>query len=267
MRKTGFLLLAAIGGLVGSAIAAPAGRLQWEQSAQTNNAHIGDVSAKFIFSVKNVSDQEITIDNVRASCGCTVAEPPRQPWHMRPKSEDKMDVLVDLRGKTPGTFIKDITVVGGGETNVLLLTVNIPNGMTNGMSMAMMNRLWGQQLAGVDHQAVFKKDCVKCHLEPAFGKSGVKLYQVACGICHEAEHRATMVPDLHLLKTEIDTNYWRNWVMHGKAGTLMPGFAATEGGPLDDEQIKSLVKYLTNAFPRPIKPEPAPVKAAMKNEK
>jgi len=36
----------------------------------------------------------------------------------------------------------------------------------------------------------------------------------------------------------------------------MPGFAAAEGGPLDDEQINGLVKYLTNAFPRPLKLPP-----------
>jgi mono/diheme cytochrome c family protein len=66
-----------------------------------------------------------------------------------------------------------------------------------------------------------------------------------------------MVPDLHALKTEIDTNYWPNWIAHGKAGTLMPGFAAAEGGPLDDDQIKGLVKYLTNAFPRQLKLPPA----------
>ena len=46
-------MLAAIGSLAGSAIAAPAGRLQWEQSAQTYNARAGEVSAQFIFKVKN----------------------------------------------------------------------------------------------------------------------------------------------------------------------------------------------------------------------
>ena len=66
-----------------------------------------------------------------------------------------------------------------------------------------------------------------------------------------------MVPDLHKLKSEIDGDYWRNWVTNGKPGTLMPGFAATEGGPLDDADIKSLVEYLTKAFPRPMKTPPA----------
>jgi hypothetical protein len=33
----------------------------------------------------------------------------------------------------------------------------------------------------------------------------------------------------------------------------MPGFAATLGGPLDEEQIKSLVDYLGKTYPRPLK--------------
>jgi mono/diheme cytochrome c family protein len=130
--------------------------------------------------------------------------------------------------------------------------------VTNGMSSAEADRIWGRELEATDHQAVFKKDCARCHLAPAFGKYGQSLYVTACGICHEAKHPATMVPDLHALKTEITPDYWKNWVTHGKAGTLMPGFSAKEGGPLDNSQIASLVDYLTKNFPRPMKqPESA----------
>jgi len=263
MRKSAFVFavmagLAGCGWIAAVTAATPAtGRLQWDELAKTNTAKTGDVTAHFIFTVKNVSTNEVTIDRVISSCDCTVAKPPRDPWRMKPGDEDKLDVLVDLRNKTPGTFFKDINVLSGGETNVLMVSVSIPLDLTNGMSRAMVDRLFGQQLAGVDHQAVFKGNvCVKCHLVPAFGKSGENLFHVTCGICHESPHRASMVPDLHALKTEIDTNYWPDWIAHGKAGTLMPGFAATDGGPLDDEQINGLVKYLTNAFPRPLKLPP-----------
>jgi cytochrome c553 len=126
--------------------------------------------------------------------------------------------------------------------------------VTNGVSAEMANRLWNREMAGADRQAVFKKDCVKCHLQPAFGKTGAPLYQAACAICHEAPHRATMVPDLHTLSKLIEADYWRTWVTHGRDGTLMPGFAATEGGPLDEAQINSLVEYLPKAFPK-LKPQ------------
>jgi cytochrome c553 len=228
------------------------GPLAWSTTNLVVKAEPGSVSAKFIFKVKNVSATEVVVNEVKASCGCTIPKMPSRPWKIAPKERSQFEVLVDLRGKT-GTLYKDLGVFAANFTNVLGLEVHIPEGSTNGMSTAMADRLWGQQRAAADHQAVFKDECVKCHLEPAFGKSGEQLFHVSCGICHEAKHRATMVPDLATLKTGIDADYWRRWVTYGKAGTLMPGFAATQGGPLDDSQINSLVGYLTNAFPRPVR--------------
>jgi len=38
--------------------------------------------------------------------------------------------------------------------------------------------------------------------------------------------------------------YWKTWINQGRAGTLMPSFAQSEGGPLTKEQIDSLVEFL-----------------------
>ena len=227
--------------------------LAWSSTNQTNIAHEGDVSTRFTFKVRNVSGREVVIDDLKPSCGCTVAQMPSQPWRLAPKQSGQFEALVDMRGKT-GVLFKTIDVISTNAPVKLWLTIDIKPG-TNSMSPAMRDRIWGQQLAATDHQAVFKKECVQCHLVPVFGKRGQPLYQVACGICHEAEHRATMVPNLHALKTPIDKDYWRNWVAHGKAGTLMPGFSVAEGGPLEDADIDSLVQYLTKEFPRPLKSE------------
>jgi cytochrome c553 len=230
---------------------AAAGPLVWDSPDQTNRVNESDVSAHFTFKVRNTSTNEVIIDDVKPSCGCTVANLPCRPWRLAPKESSQFEVLVDLRDKF-GTLVKQIAILSATAPTNLMTTVIMPE-RRNGLTFAEQTRIWGQQLAATDHQAVFKRDCVSCHLVPTFGKSGQALYQAACGICHEAEHRATMVPDLHALKTEIDTNYWRTWVTYGKAGTLMPGFAATEGGPLSDAQINSLVTYLVTAFPRPLK--------------
>ena len=92
----------------------------------------------------------------------------------------------------------------------------------------------------------FKNDCATCHAKPGEGKYGKTLYDAVCAICHEAEHRATMVPDLHNLKTPTNEEFWRTWIAHGKPGSLMPAFATAEGGPLTDMQIATLAAYLTN---------------------
>jgi mono/diheme cytochrome c family protein len=238
--------------VVSTAMAVPsAGPLVWESPNQTNKVKANAISTKFIFKVRNVSTNEVVVDDLKTSCGCTVAQLPSNPWRIAPKQATQFEAIMDLRGKY-GKLFKQIDVVSTNAAAILSLTIEIEPG-TNSLSTQMQNRLWGQQLAATDHQAVFKKQCVNCHLTPAFGKSGEPLYHAVCGVCHEAEHRATMVPDLRALNTEIGTNYWREWVTNGKPGTLMPAFTSTQGGPLDDAQINSLVKYLTTAFPRPPK--------------
>lgn len=252
-----FLFACAFAGAGRSDAAVPGEPLLWDSPNQNYTIKPGEITAHFTFTVSNVSSAEIIIDDVKPSCGCTVAQVPAKPWHLTPNEKSKMEVLVDLRGKT-GVLFKEINILSTSAPKMLTIMVNIPESATKGMTPELANRIWGRELAATDHQAVFKKDCVTCHLEPAFGKSRQALYQAACGICHEAKHRATMVPDLHALKTEIDADYWKNWVTHGKAGTLMPGFAATEGGPLDNTQINSLVDYLSTNFPRPAKKSDTP---------
>ena len=258
MRLGSFLTFVCAALAASAAAAAPGEPLAWEAPSQFYSAKPGEVSALFTFKVSNVSTSEVVIDDLKTSCGCTVAQFPTKPWRIAPGAQDKAEVLVDLRGKY-GKLFKEIGVLSSNSPKLLTVLVDIPDPGTNALSSEEANRIWGRELAGIDHQAVFKKDCVKCHLEPVFGKFGEPLFHTACGICHEATHRATMVPDLKALKTEIDADYWRNWVTHGKPGSLMPGFAAKEGGPLNDRQIDSMLEYLTNAFPRPLKTATLPV--------
>jgi mono/diheme cytochrome c family protein len=105
------------------------------------------------------------------------------------------------------------------------------------------------QTAAADRQAVFKGDCVRCHVTPGEGKLGKALYDASCGICHDSHNRATMVPDLLALKMPTDKDFWRAWITYGRPSSLMPAFAQAEGGPLTEEQIASLVTYLTTAIP------------------
>lgn len=57
------------------------------------------------------------------------------------------------------------------------------------------------------------------------------------------------MPDLRNLKTPTNEDFWRTWIAHGKVGSFMPAFSATEGGPLTDLQIASLAAYLNYAIP------------------
>jgi mono/diheme cytochrome c family protein len=172
---------------------------------------------------------------------------------------------VDLRGKF-GTLVKSVFVDSSIGTNAMMtlkpLTVRVilPNlaAVANGMD----NRQRNMMMALADRQAVFRNDCASCHATPAMGKSGKALYDAACGICHDAPNRATMVADLRALPPHPDREYWLKWITLGRPGSLMPSFAQAESGPLNDEQIDSLVDFLlSNDFQRkpPLPPLPAAV--------
>ena len=110
----------------------------------------------------------------------------------------------------------------------------------------------GIAAAKIDRQAVFKGDCAVCHLKNIQGKFGQPLFAATCAICHEAN---PMVPDLHHLSDRdgpgapTNEESWRAWIAAGKAGTLMPAFAISQGGPLNDIQIATLAAYLNAAIP------------------
>ncbi|PYL01157.1 MAG: hypothetical protein DME19_02590 [Verrucomicrobia bacterium] len=207
-------------------------------------ARPGETNAQFTFTLTNTSPNEITINDVRTSCGCTVAKLPSYPWILAPGTNGQIHVTVDLRGKR-GQLTKLVYVYGATGTKTLTVKANIPEAAPG----VMADRSKNIQIATADRQAVFKNECANCHSVPAVGKKGEMLYLAVCANCHDSEHRASMVPNLRALNHPTDREQWKNWVTHGKNGTLMPAFAKAEGGPLSEEQINSLVDYLAEHIP------------------
>ncbi|MBM3834512.1 MAG: DUF1573 domain-containing protein [Verrucomicrobia bacterium] len=216
-----------------AALQATAQPLVWDAISKEYAAKLGETNIYFTFTATNLSSEEVLIRAVRGSCGCTIPKLPALPWRIGPGASGQMEVLVDIRGKR-GNLSKVVSVDSSAGLSLLAVNVKIPE-----------NRELNLQLAKADRQAVFKNECATCHVYPTFGKTGEALYTAACGICHESDHRASMVPDFKALLKPTDANYWETWVRKGKEGSLMPAFARSEGGPLDDAQIKSLVEYLT----------------------
>jgi mono/diheme cytochrome c family protein len=223
--------------------------LVWDQPSKEYAAKSGETNVTFTFAVTNVAATNVVIRSVRTSCGCTVAKLPKLPWELGPGASGTLDVVMDFRGKR-GTVSKVVSVDSTAGVKLLIVKVVIPEGDSRANNIMM---------ALADRQAVFRNDCASCHVQPTIGKTGAALYATACGICHEAEHRASMVPDLKALNKPTDHAYWHTWVTKGKEKSLMPAFARAEGGPLDDQQVASLVEYLTQRFrPRPVVAPPAP---------
>lgn len=237
MRHLRIMILIAVGWLLGPGPvgAAP---LTWQAIYQKHDANPGETNVVFTFHLTNSSAlEDVLITAVRPSCGCTTAKMPPLPWRLAPGAAGEIETTVDIRGKR-GLVNKVVTVESSAGTNLLTLVINIPEGRARNMDLAL-----------ADRQAVFRGECATCHVQPTVGQTGVALYQAACGICHESDHRATMVPNLAALNKPTGRDYWDGWVRKGKVGSLMPAFAQSEGGPLDENQIKSLADYLAGHFP------------------
>lgn len=225
----------------------PAGLLAFDADQKDFLAKNGEVNCPFVFNATNISSGDISITFIQTSCGCTTSKT-QLPLKLAPGATAEIPITMNVAGKS-GTIIKTVSIHTDKGHKVLLVKVDVQPPALDSAAM-MMNRERNQQLAAADRQAVFKGDCVKCHVEPVIGKMGHELYTAACGICHDAEHRASMVPDLHALKLTPNAEYWRLFITHGKPATLMPAFAQSQGGPLSDLQIESLVNYLVTEFPR-----------------
>ncbi len=224
----------------------PAGILAFDAETKETTLKPGELAATYLFQLTNVSPAEITISRVQPSCGCTTAQLPPMPWKIPAGGTGQIPVNMNVQGKS-GVVMKTLTVFTDKGQKTLMLKTTILQPDPKLMSAADRER--NQLLAKADRQAVFKGDCARCHVEPAIGKVGKDLYLTACGICHEAEHRATMVSDLRNLPNDTNADYWKLMITMGKEGTLMPAFGQALGGPLSEPQIKSLVDYMVANFP------------------
>jgi mono/diheme cytochrome c family protein len=225
----------------------PEGVLAWDALTKTTDAAADQADAHFTFSFTNVSSGNVAIVKVQPSCGCTTAQLPSLPWVVASGTGGQIPITVNIAGKTAGTYYKYVDVSSDKGIKRLMLQVNIQPPVIPTMTDA--ERASGVAAAKADRQAVFKGDCISCHVKPGDGKYGQALYVADCAICHEGPTRASVVPDLHALKSATNTEFWQTWIAHGKAGSLMPAFATADGGPLSDMQIASLAAYLNQAIP------------------
>jgi mono/diheme cytochrome c family protein len=220
--------------------------LAWDGIQKETNVAADAEQAHFIFNFTNVSPDKVTILDVHPSCGCTTAQLPNLPWTLPPGTNAQIGVTVNLEGKF-GTLFKTVHVVTDKGWRDLIVQIRILPPVTPTLSDA--ERAHDLQMAKADRQAVFHGDCVTCHVKRGEHRYGEVLYKADCAICHEGENRAAMVPDLHALKVPTNDAFWRTWIAHGKAGSLMPAFSTSDGGPLSDMQIASLAAYLDSAIP------------------
>jgi len=217
--------------------------LSWDAQSRELQAKDGQQAVDFRFALTNVWTNAVTITGTRTSCGCTVAKLPETPWVIAPGQRGEISGTMNLAGKS-GTVVKTVTVLS--DVGSILLNVKVQIAPPEPGRQRDADRQRNLAVAAADRQAVFRGECASCHVAPTVGKKGAELYATACGICHDAEHKATMVPDLRALKHPTDRAYWAHWVRNGKPGSLMPAFDLQQGGILDEAQMASLADHLAS---------------------
>ncbi|MDB6076138.1 MAG: hypothetical protein JWO89_3778 [Verrucomicrobiaceae bacterium] len=227
----------------------PEGVLQWDEELKEKTVPLGTPKIVFTYHVTNVSTESITVSSVKTSCGCTVAKLPPTPWKIASGTKGTIDVETNLAGKR-GVLLKNITVNTDHGFKVLMARINLQESQAGTMSPADRER--NLKIATADRQAVLQGECASCHKTPALSKMGHELYQTACSICHDTEHRASNVPDLRHLQKPTNADYWRAWITTSVEGKLMPAFGVGHGGFLTTPQIDSLVNYLVETIPADI---------------
>jgi len=81
------------------------------------NVQEGELATK-VFEFKNVGDAPIVISNVKASCGCTTPEWPREP--VMPGATSHIKAVYNSKNR-PGAFFKTITITSNAsEPNKML---------------------------------------------------------------------------------------------------------------------------------------------------
>jgi mono/diheme cytochrome c family protein len=217
--------------------------LVFDADTKQYDASPGESVAPFTFTLTNVWTNEIVVERVKASCGCTTASMPAVPWHIPPGGGGEVHAQVNLAGKM-GLITKTLTFYTTVGDRIAYLKVNIPMAPASGGTLSRSERRAAMARAAADSRAIFQGDCAKCHVEKGRDALGEDLYAADCGICHESSHRESAVPDLHALKQVTDFEYWKAIITLGKPHSMMPGFGAAQGGPLTDAQITSLATYL-----------------------
>jgi len=224
----------------------PDGILAWDGLMKQTNVAANEANARFLFSFTNISPGNVVILDVHPSCGCTTIQLPPLPWIIPTGTNAQFGITVNVTGK-PSPVVKTVTVKTDKGLKQLMVQITILPPVIPTQSEA--DRARALEMAKADRQAVFRGDCMACHVKPGEGKYGKSLYDTVCAICHEGEHRSSLVPDLHNIKTPTNLSFWQTWIAHGKAGSLMPAFSTSDGGPLSDIQITSLAQYLAATIP------------------
>ena|GEM_PF-2053486 len=200
-----------------------------------------DSKERTSFLLYNIGGQHLRITAVDTSCGCTVADVSKKV--VAPGDFTRIRVELDTSLKL-GKLRKTITVHSNDpkRPDLPLFVVGevLPKPMEGHAQIHLQPR---------DRLALFKGDCAKCHANAGKGKSGKALFLADCAMCHGVNAMGNHSAGPSLMGGDYENEAYRGQMRRVIAdgspkSPQMPPFSQKNGGPLNDDQIDSLVGFL-----------------------
>ena len=182
---------------------------------------MGEV-ARTTFVLKNLSNEELTIESIISSCGCSTAQAERD---VIPASGNVVvTVIVDTAQKL-GEIKKTLRI---SLANYRLPVIVSVEGQVSIPSM---------HHEGVKGVKLFSEKCISCHSKQGEGRQGLPLYLADCAMCHGTARQGSSAPALLAFRPD-----WMTTIRNGRIA--MTAFAHNHGGPLSEDQLASLQAFL-----------------------
>lgn len=189
------------------------------------------------FVIKSVGTDTLEIVSANPSCGCTAVLLDPAKKRLAPGQSVDLKVTFDAHNKAPGNMTKVITISSNavnGAQRQLRITGDIFKSTVAHAGAAM------------SIQGVFEGSCASCHVDKGKGELGAKLYEADCALCHgdPKEHKpgADIASDAMM---NYEPSEWKKIIADGIPNSNMPAFHTRHKGPLNDEEIASLVDYMS----------------------
>jgi mono/diheme cytochrome c family protein len=185
------------------------------------------------FIISNTGTDTLEVFSAQPSCGCTAAFPGKK--RIAPGDTSILKISFDPHNKAEGDVTKTITVTSNSK--------NDAQKMLRIHGVIYKSKLAHKESMHLD--GVFQGNCASCHVEKGKGELGAKLYEADCAICHGAKADNKPGPDI---ADDLMMNHkpaqWKEIIAEGRVNTNMPAFSLKNKGPLNEEEIASLVDYL-----------------------
>ena len=196
-------------------------------SFTTDHHDFGNVlqgkTVEYTFRFENKGTEDLLIKEVTTSCGCTAALVSSST--VKPGEKGEITVSYDSQGRA-GAVSRTITIVSNDlvePVKELTITATVTSSMHTTFNV---------------NESLFSDKCGACHFSPALNKKGKELYDAVCTFCHG--RTAVGIERLKVMEMVVIKEITRN----GIAGTEMPAWIKEQGGPLDEEQIRSLSNFI-----------------------